>query len=339
MAAAIVGLSWENPVDEIAASLPSGKAAGYRVANTADNKLYTATATGWNAGEVLVTGAAFFNNANGAAYTFNGTSIVQFNGASAITAGAGLIKSGNTLYVVSDSGTITVGADTIDVAQSVLDSISTVAADLAAEVTARVADVNTEETRALAAEGVLQTAITQEATDRAAAVSAEVTRATAAEGVLTTDLAAEVSRATAAEGTLTTDLAAEVTRATGAESTLTTAIAAEATTARAAESALATDIAAVAADLATEVTDRAAADTAINARITAMYYMHDQSSGSSTWTVTHGLGQKFCNVTVVDGSDQVIIPNSITFNSTTQLTVTFTSAIAGKVVVMGLAAL
>ena len=65
------------------------------------------------------------------------------------------------------------------------------------------------------------------------------------------------------------------------------------------------------------------------------YYLHDQASGATTWTVTHGLGQKYCNVTVIDSADEVVIPQSITFNSTTQLTVTFTSAITGKVVVMG----
>jgi hypothetical protein len=66
-----------------------------------------------------------------------------------------------------------------------------------------------------------------------------------------------------------------------------------------------------------------------------VYYLHTQSAASTTWTVTHSLGQKYCNVTVVDSTDEVIIPQSITFNSTTQLTVTFTSSITGAVVVMG----
>jgi hypothetical protein len=66
-----------------------------------------------------------------------------------------------------------------------------------------------------------------------------------------------------------------------------------------------------------------------------VYYLHTQSAAATTWTVTHSLGQKYCNVTVVDSTDEVIIPQSITFNSTTQLTVTFTSSITGAVVVMG----
>jgi len=68
-----------------------------------------------------------------------------------------------------------------------------------------------------------------------------------------------------------------------------------------------------------------------------VYHLHTQTGTATTWTVTHNLGVKYCNVTVVDASDEVIIPQSITFDSTTQLTVTFNTAIAGKVVVMGIA--
>ena len=64
------------------------------------------------------------------------------------------------------------------------------------------------------------------------------------------------------------------------------------------------------------------------------YFLYDGASATSH-TVTHNLGQKYCNVTVVDASDEVVIPQSITFVNDTQLTVTFTSAIACKVVVMG----
>jgi hypothetical protein len=59
-------------------------------------------------------------------------------------------------------------------------------------------------------------------------------------------------------------------------------------------------------------------------------------ASSTTWVVTHGLGQKFCNVTIADALDEVVIPQSITFNSTTQLTVTFNTAIAGQVMVSGI---
>lgn len=68
-----------------------------------------------------------------------------------------------------------------------------------------------------------------------------------------------------------------------------------------------------------------------------IYYLHTQGSTSATWTVTHSLGQQYCNVTVIDATDNVVIPQSIVFDSTTQLTVTFNTAVAGKVVVMGIA--
>lgn len=68
------------------------------------------------------------------------------------------------------------------------------------------------------------------------------------------------------------------------------------------------------------------------------YFLYDSVGGvgaSTTHTVNHNLGQTFCNVTVVDSTNEVIIPQSIKFNSTAQLVVTFTSAINCKVVVMG----
>jgi hypothetical protein len=68
-----------------------------------------------------------------------------------------------------------------------------------------------------------------------------------------------------------------------------------------------------------------------------IYHLHTQGTDSTSWTVTHDIGQKYCNVTVVDTADEVIIPQSITFTSTTALTITFNTAIQGKAVVMGVA--
>lgn len=65
-----------------------------------------------------------------------------------------------------------------------------------------------------------------------------------------------------------------------------------------------------------------------------IYFLYDGVSDDQH-VVEHNLGQKYCNVTVVDATDEVIIPESITFNSANQLTVTFTTAIACKIVVMG----
>lgn len=68
-----------------------------------------------------------------------------------------------------------------------------------------------------------------------------------------------------------------------------------------------------------------------------IFHVEDVAVAATSWTVTHNLGTKYCNVTVVDNTDNVVIPQSIVFNSTTGLTVTFNTAVAGKVVVMGVA--
>lgn len=68
-----------------------------------------------------------------------------------------------------------------------------------------------------------------------------------------------------------------------------------------------------------------------------VFHVHDEAVAATTWTVTHNIGQKYCNVVIVDGQDEVIIPESIKFDSANQLTVTFNTAVAGKVVVAGVA--
>ena len=67
----------------------------------------------------------------------------------------------------------------------------------------------------------------------------------------------------------------------------------------------------------------------------AFYYLHSAGSALTTHTVTHNLGQQYCNVTVVDETDNVVIPESIVFDTANQLTVTFTVAVQAKIVVMG----
>lgn len=88
-----------------------------------------------------------------------------------------------------------------------------------------------------------------------------------------------------------------------------------------------------------EVTSPATSQTlaynGVNFVNTPIYFLYTGASATSH-TVQHNLNQKYCNVTVVDSTDEVVIPQSITFNSDSTLTVTFTSAIACKVVVMGI---
>ena len=66
-----------------------------------------------------------------------------------------------------------------------------------------------------------------------------------------------------------------------------------------------------------------------------IYHLYESFAADVTHVVTHDIGQKFCHVTVVDTSDEVIFPLSIKFDSSTQLTVTFTNPTECKVIVMG----
>ncbi len=109
----------------------------------------------------------------------------------------------------------------------------------------------------------LSDAVAQEVIDRNAAVTVEHDRAVAAEGVLTTAVSDEVTRATAAEGVLTDALDAEVIRAGLAEVANADAIAAEVTRAGLAEVANADAIAA-------EVTRAGLAEVALAGRATAL---------------------------------------------------------------------
>lgn len=55
-------------------------------------------------------------------------------------------------------------------------------------------------------------------------------------------------------------------------------------------------------------------------------YTFTQSTTSTSWAITHGLGY-YPNVTVVSGSD--IVEGGITYTSNTALTLTFSTAISG----------
>jgi hypothetical protein len=67
-----------------------------------------------------------------------------------------------------------------------------------------------------------------------------------------------------------------------------------------------------------------------------IFHTESMASGTS-WTVTHGLGVQFVNVTIYDATGDVVIPQSITATSTTVTTVTFNTAISGTAVIMGVA--
>lgn len=65
-------------------------------------------------------------------------------------------------------------------------------------------------------------------------------------------------------------------------------------------------------------------------------FEHTQASASTTWIITHGLGT---TTPVVDcwiddaGSDTKIMPDTVTATSSTVVTITFSTAYAGRALV------
>lgn len=57
-------------------------------------------------------------------------------------------------------------------------------------------------------------------------------------------------------------------------------------------------------------------------------FVFTQSSASATWTVNHTLN-KFPSVSVVDSAGSIVIGN-VTYNSTSQITLTFSASFSGK---------
>ena len=57
-------------------------------------------------------------------------------------------------------------------------------------------------------------------------------------------------------------------------------------------------------------------------------YIHDQSSPSTTWVITHNLG-KYPSVTIVDSANSEII-GEVNYSNTNSLTLTFSAAFSGK---------
>jgi len=61
-------------------------------------------------------------------------------------------------------------------------------------------------------------------------------------------------------------------------------------------------------------------------------YRETITTASSAWIITHNLGEKLINVTVMDSSDDTMItPSQISYDSTNQLTITFTLPVSGEV--------
>jgi hypothetical protein len=314
----LAGLAWEKPVDMIVADAAavdlSGKADGFRIVDTTANKIFTVAAGALDAGKALEDGDAFFHKADETGYVFSGTSVTQFTGGGQITAGIGLAKNGNQLDVNLGAGIAQLPSDevgvdvmgsgglflTVDGTTASTDTGAQLAVKLDGTSIVRSAD-------GIKVDGALTTAIS----DNTTAIATEKSRAEAAELALTNSVAAEKSRAEAAELVLTNAIADEAERADLEEKRIVGLVEDEAERA----------------DL---------AEKAIVAKIAKGYHLYDGAELTSH-TVTHNIGSRYCNVTVIDSaSNEQIIPQAVIFDTNNQLTVTFNVALACKVVVMGL---
>ena len=226
----------------------------------------------------------------------------QFNGAAGIGAGAGLYKTGNTLEIGEGVG-IVVTADAIEVALASAgglgfdgsDAVQVVADGTSLTVSASGVKVSDTLTTEI---GALRTDLTSEASTRGTADAA-----------LQTELdATQVGAGLAADGTLAAFTGANYVSA-------------------------ADSLRAAVVALDTQAKANADAVAAANTRLTDSMYLYTSGASADTHVVTHNLGQQFTQVTVIDSTNQVIIPDSVTFDSANQLTVVFSSAINCNVVV------
>lgn len=79
--------------------------------------------------------------------------------------------------------------------------------------------------------------------------------------------------------------------------------------------------------------------TALAAKVTGGVFVYTEIvTPAASHTVTHNLGNKYGTVVVLDENDEIVIPQSVTFNTNNSLTVTFASASLCRVIVSGIKA-
>ena len=313
-----VGLTWKNAVDTSGATNPLTATAGDRFLNTTDGKIYTATATDtWDAGVAAEDGDAVFVKTDETGYVYSGSVWVQFTGLGQITAGVGLYKDGNQLHIGLGAGIAQLPTDEVGV-----DLHVTSALFLTVDGTAASSDTAAQ--LSLLLDG---STLSKSGTGLKVA-AAGVTAAELATGVAGAGLTGGAGTAlTVGAGTgivvNADDVALDLTYADGRY------INVDGDT-------MTGDLTLAGAPTTNLMAATKAYVDAVTTAMNASHFLFDSGVTSATsHVVTHNIGTKYCNVTVVDSNDKVIIPDSVTFDSTSQLTVTFSSAITCKVVVSG----
>jgi len=64
-------------------------------------------------------------------------------------------------------------------------------------------------------------------------------------------------------------------------------------------------------------------------------YVHTQAVAGASWSINHALNTVELVVAVLDGSNEEMIPNTITHTDANNTTITFGSAKAGKAIIIG----
>ena len=164
---------------------------------------------------------------------------------------------------------------------------------------------------------VQEDAIATLASTSGSALASETAARIAGDNAVQAAVTSEANRALAAEASLSADISAESAARSAADATLTSGLAAEVADRTAGDAALQAEV-----------------DT-INTNLGKIYFLYSAASASSSHTVSHGLGQKYASVTVIDANtDEVIIPQAIVFGDANTLTVTLNAALEIKVVVV-----
>lgn len=282
-------------------------------------------------------GAITWNRDKDTFQFFNGTVWADFGGLAGVTAGIGLEKDGNNIYVNMGAGVAQLPSDEVGLdlyadgglmltEDGTADSVAT-GAQLAVR-----ADGSTIERAAggirVKASGVTETHINGSAAGNGLAGGDGVAlnvATQAASGIIVDENGVSVDRAELRNTFLGRDGAEAMTGVLNLSSSDQSA---EGDTAAVSKGHL---------DAALSTQGQSISD--LETRVEGGYFVYDGTSAPAvSHTVTHNLGNKYVQVTVVDATDEVVLAESITYTDANSLTVTFTQAEGCRVIVTGLKA-
>lgn len=256
---------------------------------------------------------------------YDGSSWGEFGGIDALVAGVGLVKSGNTLNINMGAGIAQLPSDEVGIDVHTTGALELIDPTLETASTATDAVIAVKldgSTLARAAGGlsVANAGVTE--TQLATSVAGNgITGGNGTSLSVVADTGISVSGSGVAFDTTFGD--ARYATLTGATFTGSVVLDADPTVALGAATKQYVD--AVDTDL-----------TTLSNRLDACFYDSTLLSSNTSFTINHNIGTQYVHVTVIDSSGYVVIPQDIQFNSTSQCTVTLSTAEAVRVIVTGL---